>query len=116
MIIMHAGAAIAFKSCLTATTPTSSTEAEFITAVHAAKLVKCFRYILADLNLTQDKATRMLIDNYAALCMVNEKKPTPRARHLDIQAYAIQDWKDQGDIVMEHLPGILNSSDDLTKG
>ena len=83
--------------------------------MYAAKLVKYFRYILADLNLTQDKATRMLIDNYAALCMVNEKKPTPRARHLDIQAYAIQDWKDQGDIVMEHLPGILNSSDDLTK-
>lgn len=58
----------------------------------------------------------MLIDNQAALNMINEKRPTPRARHLEIQHYAIQEWKAQGDICMEWIDGAINSSDDLTKG
>ena len=41
--------------------------------------------------------------------------PTERTRHLDIRYYAIQDWREAGDIVMEHIPGVLNPSDDLTK-
>ena len=31
------------------------------------------------------------------------------------EARIIQDWKEAGDIVMRHIPGIINSSDDLTK-
>ena len=47
--------------------------------------------------------------------MINEDRPTPRARHIEIQHFAIQEWRKQGDVIMEHLSGILNSSDDLTK-
>ena len=47
--------------------------------------------------------------------MINESRPTPRARHIEIQHFAIQEWCKQGDIVMEHLPGIINPSDGLTK-
>ena len=47
--------------------------------------------------------------------MVNESRPTPRARHIDIQHFAIQEWREIGDILMRHCPGVLNSSDDLTK-
>jgi hypothetical protein len=36
-----------------------------------------------------------------------------RSRHIDIQ---IQDLKEQGDIVLHHIPDIINPSDDtLTK-
>jgi hypothetical protein len=31
------------------------------------------------------------------------------------QAFAIQDWKDNGDILMHHIPGVINPADSLTK-
>ena len=47
--------------------------------------------------------------------MINGGVPTERSRHIDIQYFAIQDWKEAGDILMEHIDGILNPADDLTK-
>ena len=38
-------------------------------------------------------------------------QPTERSRHIDIQFFAIQDWKD----AIEHVPGVINLSDDLTE-
>ena len=68
-----------------------------------------------ELDSLRPGPTRLLIDNIAALNMINESRPTPRARHIEIQHFAIQEWCKQGDIVMEHLPGIINPSDGLTK-
>ena len=51
----------------------------------------------------------------SAIKMINARVPTERSRHIDIQHFAIQDWKEAGDIVMRHIPGILNPADDLTK-
>jgi len=41
--------------------------------------------------------------------------PTERSHHIDIQHFAIQDWKESGAIVMEFISGVINPSDDLTK-
>jgi hypothetical protein len=57
----------------------------------------------------------LLIDNLAALNMINENRPTTRARHIEIQHFAIQEWREQGDLIMEHIAGTINPSDDLTK-
>ena len=96
-------------------TATSSTEAEFYSAVSAAKTAKYLRSILADLGFPQTKPTQLYCDNQSAIRMVNARIPTDRSRHILIQYFAIQDWKDQGDIVLTHIPGTLNPSDDLTK-
>ena len=47
--------------------------------------------------------------------MINARHPTERSRHILIQFFAIQDWKEAGDIVLRHIPGVLNPADDLTK-
>ena len=47
--------------------------------------------------------------------MINNQVPTELLRHIDIQHFAIQDWKERGVIVMQHIAGILNPADDLTK-
>jgi hypothetical protein len=57
----------------------------------------------------------MYEDNAAAILMINSSKPTPRSRHIDIQHFAIQEWKLRGDIILSHLAGILNIADVLTK-
>ena len=33
----------------------------------------------------------------------------------NMQHFAIQDWKEAGDIIMSFIPGIVDPSDDLTK-
>ena len=51
----------------------------------------------------------------AALQMINEMRPTARARHVEIQHFAIQEWRLRKDIIMEHVPGTMNCSDGMTK-
>jgi hypothetical protein len=110
-----AGGAVAFKSKLQPVVATSSTEAEFVAAVSAAKVAKYLRSVLAELGFAQSKSTPLYVDNEAAIAMVNERKPTPRSRHIDIQHFAIQEWRAAGDIEMHHIPGIINPSDQATK-
>jgi hypothetical protein len=55
------------------------------------------------------------IDNISAIQIINTRRPTERTRHIDIQAIAIQDWKEKGDILMHHILGVINPSDSLTK-
>ena len=54
-------------------------------------------------------------DNVSTIDIVNSSVPTERARHIYIQYFAIQDWKEWGCIQLIHIPGKLNPSDDLTK-
>jgi hypothetical protein len=116
-VITLCGAAICYRSKLQSTVATSSTEAEFIAAVTAAKSIKYLRFVLADLgsDFVQEHPTIMYEDNAAAILMINSSKPTPRSRHIDIQHFAIQEWKLRGDIILSHLAGILNIADVLTK-
>jgi hypothetical protein len=110
-----AGGSISYKCKTQTTTATSSTEAEFYAAVTAAKQARYLRSILSELGFPQASPTPLYCDNQSAINMVNAKIPTDRSRHILIQHFAIQDWKDNGDIVMRFIPGVLNPSDDLTK-
>ena len=114
-VLLYCCAAIAWKSRVQPLVATSSTEAEFYAAVTCAKAAKYLRYVLQQLDALRPGATKLLVDNQAAIAMVNESRPTPRARHIEIQHFAIQEWRNKGDIVLDHCPGVINSSDDLTK-
>ena len=115
LVFMFGGGPIAYKSKIQPTVSTSSTEAEFIAAVHAAKIAKYLRSILLELGYPQTSPTTLYEDNAAAILMVNAQRPTPRSRHIDIQHFAIQEWKANREIVLEHIPGIVISADSLTK-
>ena len=54
-------------------------------------------------------------DNKSTIDIVNSTIPTERARHIYIQDFAIQDWKEWGCIELIHIPGKINPSDELTK-
>ncbi|KAG7369161.1 hypothetical protein IV203_031904 [Nitzschia inconspicua] len=109
------GDAIAYRSKTQTVTATSSTEAEFIAAMSAAKTAKYLCAVLHELSFPQLSPTPIHIDNVSAIQIINARKPTERSRHIDIQAFAIQDWKDNGDILMHHIPGVINPSDSITK-
>jgi len=114
-VFCYAGAAIAYKSKLQTIITTSSTVAEFVAAVHAAKIARYLCSVLKDLGFTQEHPTVLYEDNQAAIAMINQCKPTTCSRHIDVQFFAIQEWRRQGDILMKHITGILNMADDSTK-
>ena len=112
---MFSGGTVAYRSKTQDVVATSSTEAEFVAAVSAAKTARYLRSIMSELGFAQAAPTVLFEDNASAIKMVNANIPTERSRHIDIQFFAIQDWKENGEIVMDHIPGILNPADDLTK-
>ena len=84
-------------------------------AVTAAKHAKYLRAIMKELGFEQKGPTPLHGDNKSAIQIINARVPTERSRHIDIQWFALQDWKEAGDIVMRFCPGSILCSDDLTK-
>ena len=112
---VYAGGVVAYKSKVQPTVATSSTEAEFIAAVSAAKVARYLRFVLTELGFPQSGATPLYVDNQAAIAMINNSKPTTRSRHIDIQHFAIQEWRQRNILHMFHIPGVINCSDASTK-
>jgi hypothetical protein len=110
-----AGGTIAWRAATQSVVATSSTEGEFIAAVSAAKTAKYLRSILCELGFAPTGPTVLFEDNASAIRMINNNRPTERSRHIDIAWFAIQDWRASGDVVLRHIKGTLNPSDDLTK-
>ena len=109
------GGCISYKCKTQPITATSSTEAEFYAAVTAAKHARYLRAILHELGFPQCRPTPIYCDNEPAIDMINSQIPTERARHVDISYFAIQEWKQNDDIILYHIPGIINPSDGMTK-
>jgi len=103
------------KVKLQATVATSSTEAEFIAAVSAAKTAKYLRTVLHEIGFMQNAPTKMHEDNMAAIFVANNNRPTDRTRHMDIQYFALQQWVKAKQVILQHIPGTLNPADGLTK-
>ena len=114
-ILTLCGGAICYRSKVQTSVATSSTESEFVAAVTASKAVLYLRSVMKQLGCEQLTPTPMYEDNEAAIMMINASKPTVRARHIDIQHFAIQEWKLRGDIIFFHIPGVINMSDAMTK-
>ena len=109
------GGCISYRCKTQSATATSSTEAEFYAAVMAAKHTKYIRAVLTDLGFEQQSATPIYCDNQSTIKMVNSQIPTERSRHICVQWFAVQDWKEQGHVLLQFIQGIINPADDLTK-
>ena len=112
---LYAGGAVSYRCKTQSITATSSTEAEFLAAVVAAKQAKYLRAVLTELGFPPAGPTPIYEDNQSAINMINARIPTERSRHIDIQHFAIQDWKEAGSIEMRFIPGVINPADDMTK-
>jgi len=93
----------------------SSTEAELVAANSAAKATKCLRFALQELGCQQTEPTPICKDNDFAIKIVNHSRPNDRSRHTEIRFFALQHWRILRDIVLVHLPGVVNPADMLAK-
>jgi len=96
-------------------TATSSTEAEFMAALTSAKHAKCLHAIMTQLGFPSKGHMILHCDNQSTINMINAHVSSECSHHIDIQHFALQDWKDYGDIVMKFINGVINPSNDLTK-
>ena len=116
LVYTFCGGAIVYKSKAQLVTAGSSTEAEFIAAHTAAKITRYLQMILKQLGYEQSVPTPIHIDNMLALKIINDNmSPIEQTWHMNICYFSIQDWCEEGSIIMQHVPDIINLSDDLTK-
>ena len=110
-----AGGTIAFKSRLQPTVAQSSTEAEFMAACDAGKMILFVCSILFDLGIPQHAASILYEDNQGCISMANAGKPTSQTRHMDIKYHVICEWVERDLMILERVPTSQNLSDHFTK-
>ena len=115
VIIMLAGGAIAYKAKYQDVIALSTTEAEFVAACDAAKMILFFRSILEDLGIPQEEATVLYEDNNGALMMANAQQPTKRTRHMDIKLFSLLDWVERDLTILKDISTHDNAADAMTK-
>lgn len=115
MIHKIAGGVIIYKTKYQDVVATSSSEAEFIAAVEAAKQSLYLRTILDEIGIPQEAATTLYEDNQGALMMANAQQPTKRTRHMDIRNFALQDWIERDLLVLKRIQTSHNYADAMTK-
>ena len=116
MIILLCGAAIIFKTFYQKSVAlSSSTEAEFVSASDAGKMILYIRSILIELGFDLSTPTKLYVDNTGAVFMVEAQAPTKRTRHVDIRYFALLDWSRTGRLAAVPIPTDLNISDSMTK-
>ena len=93
----------------------SSTEAEFMAACDAAKVILFVRSILWDLGIPQLAATLLYEDNDACTAMANANKPTSRTRHMDIRHFALTEWVERDLVALERVHTSINLADHFSK-
>ena len=72
--------------------------------------------LLKQLRHKQTTPTLIYIDNLPAIQMINDNSsPTDSTRQIDICYFSLQDQRINGSIIMVHIKGILNPSNDLIK-
>jgi len=113
--IMLAGGVVAYKSKRQEVIALSTTEAEFVAACDAGKVILFFRSILEDLGIPQDHATVLYEDNMGALLMANAKQPTRRTRHMDIKHFSLLDWVERDLVLLQTVTTHDNAADAMTK-
>jgi deoxyuridine 5'-triphosphate nucleotidohydrolase len=115
IILRLAGGTILYKTKYQDTIALSTTEAEFAAACDAGKCILYVRSILDEINLPQERASTLFIDNNGALMMGNAQQPTRRTRHVELKKFALLDWVQHDLMIMKRISTSDNCSDGLTK-
>ena len=115
VLIWFGGHLVCWKTKVQPVVAVSSTEGELIAACFAGKAVKFVRTIVTQIGFPQENGTIIYEDNAATILIVNDGRPTQRTRHVDIQTFAIQEWRLAGILVLKKIHTSVNPADGATK-
>ena len=112
------GAPVAWSSSAQKLITLSSTEAELVETVSAAKMVKYVRSTLMELTGAQNlEPTTLFEDNQPVLHIldVESKGVKKRARHISARWFAVREWQEAGEIKLAKVDTKGNLADVMTK-
>lgn len=114
--IQIAGGTVLYKTKYQDVIAQSSTEAAFIAAAEAGKMILYLRTILEQIGLEQEKAMIIYKDNQGALLMAKAAQLTKHTKHIDIKHFALQQWVENDLLDFKCISTQHdNSADALTK-
>jgi hypothetical protein len=108
--------AVSWSSKRQPTVALSTTEAEYMAAVHSGKEAIWFRTLLADLGFPIDGPIPIFADNQSSLAVAKNPQHHTRMKHIDIKWHWIREQVAKGQVDLRFIPTSENTADLLTKG
>ena len=112
---MMAGGPVWWQSSKQTTVAQSSTEAEYIAANEAARLIMATRNLLAELHFPQPHATPLFIDNRTSIRMALEDGQHARRKHINVKHHYIRELIENESISVHWISTENQLADLLTK-
>ena len=109
------GTAVFYQTRLQPSVTLSSGESELVAKTTGAKAALHVKEIYRTAGCPQDYPIPTWCDNEAALKVTAATGTTKRLRHVDIQYFALQQWREEKRIAPGRIHTSLNPSDSLTK-
>jgi len=110
------GGAISWSSKKQSAVALSSTEAEYIAGMHAAKEAIWLGRLFVGLQQPSSFPIPLLIDNQLAIAIAKNPEFHDRTKHIDIRYHFLRHKVESGDITLDYVPTNNQSADVLTKG
>ena len=106
---------ISWSSKKVKTLALSSCEAEYKASKEAAKQEVWLCHVLTNLGLIQKSTTKLRCDNQGAIQLAYNFLYHSKTKHIDIDAYYIQDLVADGTISLTHCPTEKQATDIFTR-
>ena len=110
-----AGGAISWSSKKQSTTALSTTEAEYIALVQAAKESIWIQGLLKELGFTTVDSNLIYGDNQGSIALANNPEYHARTKHIDIQYHFIRECVQNNKINLKYCPTADMVADGMTK-
>jgi hypothetical protein len=107
--------AVSWSSKLQTMVALSTTEAEYIAAVEAAKEVIWMRQFMGELGYPPSSSSTLLMDNQSAISVSKNPEHHGRMKHLDLRWFWLRDVVDSGLVKPAFIPTEDMAADILTK-
>lgn len=94
----------------------STAEAEYVAAAAAVNQALWLRKLMTDLKMDQNEATKIFVDNQAAIAISNNPVFHGRTKHFKVKYYFVREVQRNNEVSLIHCRTDVQLADILTKG
>ena len=114
-IIYFYGIPISWRSKGMKTVVLSTTEAEYMVLSEVVKELKFIVQLLQTMNIEVKLPITVYVDNVGAIWLCNNRTTSNRTKHIDIRTSFVQEYQEDGKIIIKFVKSEDNEADIFTK-
>ena len=114
-IIYFYGIPIAWRSKGMKSVVLSTTEAEYMVLSEVVKELKFIVQLLQTMNIEVKLPITVYVDNVGAIWLCNNRTTSNRRKHIDIRTSFVQEYQEDGKIIIKFVKSEDNEADIFTK-